>query len=117
MSSDGIVCDFERRSNHVVHNFKMCDSQMLCRIFSSLCESFYGCEILNYYMSYMSNLYVSWRKIIRHIFRLPQRIHNFIASNIGNCVIFCLDCRLCKFIYNLLHNDNLVVKQITEYKC
>ena len=27
-----------------------------------------------------------------------------------------LDRRLCKFIYNLLHNDNLVVKQITEYK-
>ena len=64
----------------------------------------------------MSNLYVSWRKIIRHIFRLPQRTHNFIVSNIGNCVIVRLDRRLCKFIYNLLHNDNLVVKQITEYK-
>ena len=36
--------------------------------------------------------------------------------NIGNCVIVRLDRRLCKFIYNLLHNDNLVVKQITEYK-
>ena len=33
MSSDQIVCDFERRSNHVVHNFKMCNSQTLCRIF------------------------------------------------------------------------------------
>ena len=116
MPSDEIVCDFEIRSNHVVHNFKMCDSQTLCRIFSSHCESFYGCEILNYNMSYMSNLYVSWRKIIRHIFRLPQRTHNFIVSNIGNCVIVRLDRRLCKFIYNLLHNDNLVVKQITEYK-
>ena len=72
--------------------------------------------ILNYNMSYMSNLYVSWRKIIRHIFRLPQRTHNFIVSNIRNCVIVRLDRRLCKFIYNLLHNDNLVVKQIAEYK-
>ena len=59
MSSDEIVCDFGRRSNHVVHNFKMCDSQTLCRIFSSHCECFYGCEILHYNMSYMSNLYVS----------------------------------------------------------
>ena len=33
----------------------------------------YGCEILNYTMSYMSNVYDSWRKIIPHIFRLPQR--------------------------------------------
>ena len=116
MSSDEIVCDSERRSNHVVHNFKMCDSQTLCRIFSLHCESFYGCEILNYNISYMSNLYVSWRKIICYIFRLPQRTHNFIVSNIGNSVIVRLDRRQCKFFYNLLHNDNLVVKQITEYK-
>ena len=52
MSSDQIVCVFERRSNHFVHSFKMCDSQTLCRIFSSHCESFDGCEILKYTMSY-----------------------------------------------------------------
>ena len=94
MSNDEIVCDFERRRNHVGHNFKMCDSQTSCRIFSSHCERFYGCEILNYNMSYMCNLCVSWRKIICHIFRLPQRTHNFIVSSIGNCVIVRLDRRL-----------------------
>ena len=26
MSSDEIVCDFERRSNHVVYDIKMCDN-------------------------------------------------------------------------------------------
>ena len=31
----------------------MCDSQTFCRNFSSHCESFYGCEILNYNMSYI----------------------------------------------------------------
>ena len=99
-----------------MHNFKIYDSQTLCRIFSLHCESFYDCEILKYNMSYMSNLCVSWHKIIRHSFRLPQRNHNFIMSNIRNCVIVCLDRRLCKFIYNLLRHDNLMVKQITEYK-
>ena len=61
------VCDFQRRSNHIVHNFKMCDSQTLSHIFSSHIESFYGCELFNYSMSYMSKLYVSWRKIIHYI--------------------------------------------------
>ena len=43
--------------------------------------------------------------------------HNAIVSNIGNCGIAHLDRRLCKFIYNLLHNNNLMVKQqITWYK-
>ena len=50
------------------------------------------------------------------IIRLSQRTHNFIVSNIRNCVIVLCERRLRKFIYNLLHNDNLVVKQITEYK-
>ena len=100
MSSNEIVCDFERRSNHVVHNFKICDNQTLCRIFSSHCKGFYGCEMLNCNMSYMFNLYVSWREIIRLIFRLSQRTHNFIVSNIGNCVIVRFNGRLCKFIYN-----------------
>ena len=89
---------------------------LICRIFSSHCEYIYSSEMLNYNMSYMSNLYDSWRKIIRQIFRLPQRTHNFIVSVIGNCVIVRLDCRLYKFIYNLLYNDDLVIKQITEYK-
>ena len=46
MSSDEIVCDFERRRHHVVHNLKICDSRTLCRNFSSHCKSFYGCKIL-----------------------------------------------------------------------
>ena len=113
---DELVCDFQRRSNHIVHNFKMCDSQTLCHIFSSHCESFYGCELCNYSMSYMSKLYVSWRKIIRHIYRLSPKTHNYIVSNIGNCIIVRLDRRLCKFIFNLMHNENSVVRQVTTYK-
>ena len=113
---DELVCDFQRRSNHIVHNFKMCDSQTLCHIFSSHCESFYGCELFNYSMSYMSKLYVSWRKIIRHIYRLSPKTHNYIVSNIGNCIIVRLDRRLCKFIFNLMHNENSVVRQVTTYK-
>ena len=38
MSSDDIVCDFERR--YVVHNFKMRDSQTLCRIFLRIAKVF-----------------------------------------------------------------------------
>ena len=36
MSSDETVsCDFERRSNHVVNNFKMCDSLSSNSIFTA----------------------------------------------------------------------------------
>ena len=110
MSSDDIVCDFERHSNHVVHHFKMCDSQTLCRIFSSHCESFYDCELLNYNMLLYVQFVCFMAQCYRHIFKLPQRTHNFIVSNIANCVTIRLDRRLCKLVYNVLHNYNLVVK-------
>ena len=45
MSSGDIVCDFERRNNHIVHNFKMCDSQTLCRIFLRIAKLF---MVVNY---------------------------------------------------------------------
>ena len=70
---DELVCDFERRSNHIIHNFSMCDSFTLKHIFSTYCECFYGCELFNFTKPYMSKLYISWRKIIRYIFRLSPR--------------------------------------------
>ena len=90
---DELVCDFERRSNHIIHTFYMCDSFTLKHIFSTYCESFYGCELFNFMKPYMSKLYISWRKIIRYIFRLSPRT-NYIVSNLGNCIIGRLDRRL-----------------------
>ena len=51
---DELVCDFQRRSNHIGHNFKMCDSQKLCHIFSSHCSH----PSFNYSMSYMSKIFL-----------------------------------------------------------
>ena len=33
-------------------------------------------------------------------------------SNLGNCIIGRLDRRICKYIYNLLHCENITVHQI-----
>ena len=101
---DEHVCDFERRSNHIIQNFSMCDGFTLKHIFSTYCESFYGCELFNFTKPYniMSKLYISWRKIIRYIFRLSPRTHNYIVSNLRNCIIGRLDRRLCKYIYNYI---------------
>lgn len=110
------VNDFERRSNHIIHNFSMCDSFTLRNIFSSHCESFYGCELLNFSKVYMSDIYVSWRKVLRHIFRLSPRTHNYIVSILGNDLVVKLDRRLCKYVYKLIHCDNVLVKNVVKCK-
>ena len=37
-------------------------------------------------------------------------------SNLGNCIIGRLDRKLCKYIYNLLHCENITVQQIMKCK-
>ena len=62
---DELVCDFEII---LFKKFSMYDSFTLKHIFSTYCESFYGCELFNFTKPYMSTLYISWRKILRYIF-------------------------------------------------
>ena len=64
----------------------------------------------------MSKLYISWRYIIRSIFRLSPRTHNYFVSKLGNCIIGRLDRRLCKYKYNLLHCENITVQKIVKCK-
>ena len=64
----------------------------------------------------MSKLYILWRKIIRYIFRWSSRTHNYIVSNLGNCITGRLDRRPCKYIYNLLHCEHITVQQIVKCK-
>ena len=55
---DTFVCDFERRSMHIIHNFSICDIFTLKHIFSTYCESLYGCELSNFTKTYVKIVYV-----------------------------------------------------------
>ena len=112
---EGMVSDFYRRSNHVISNFKMCDSFTLRNLHASYCTSFYGIELYDFSKGYMSDLFV-WRKCIRRIYSIPYRTHNFIVSYLGHCLIIQLHRRLAKYMYNLLHHCNPVVHSIVNHK-
>ena len=66
----------------------MCDTVTLKRIISAYNERFHGCELYYKTRDFMSQLYVSWRKIVLSI-QLSPRAHNYIVSNLGNCIMYC----------------------------
>ncbi len=115
-NSDEMVANFYMRSNQVRANFRMCDSFTLNDLHSTYCTSFYGIELYDFNKDYVNDIYVAWRKCIRQIFRLPYRAHNYIVSNLSYCIIERLDRRLAKYIYNLLHCDNNLVRSIVNSK-
>ena len=94
----------------------MCDSVTRNNLHSTYCTSFYGIELYNFNEDYIDDVYIAWRKCIRLIYRLPYQAHNFIVSNLDYCIIERLDRRLAKYIYNLLHSPNIMLKSIITSK-
>ena len=88
------VYTFYQKSNHVISDFRMLDSFSLHKLHSTYCMSLYGCELFNYNSNYISELYVAWRKVIRKIFKLPIRTHNYIVCGNVESVNIILDRRI-----------------------
>ena len=49
-------------------------------------------------------------------FQGPTRTHNYIIYKLGNNLVWRLDGRLDKYIYNLMHSDNITVQCIVKCK-
>ena len=69
-------------------------------------HSLYGYEIWNYNSGYISEMFIAWRKIMRKLFKLPNRTHNYIVCGIVECISIKLDRRLAKFVYSMFNSRN-----------
>ena len=61
-------------------------------------------------------IYVAWRKVIRKLFKLPYRTHNYLVCSIAECIAVKLDRRLTKFVYFMVNSKNSnVCKSIAHF--
>ena len=65
------VNDLNCRLNNFLADFSHCDSKTL----SVECMNVYGSQIRAYNKTCLNKFYVSWRKAIRRIWKLPYRAH------------------------------------------
>ena len=75
-------------------------------------HSLYGYEIWNYNSGYISEMFIAWRKILRKLFKLPNRTHNYIVCGIVECISIKLDRRLAKFVYSMFNSRNKLIHQL-----
>ena len=73
----------------------------------------YGCELWNIMDFDVDKFYVAWRKVKRHIWKLPNTAHNRIIHNIASNIHIILEKRLIKFIHSALNGSD-VCKQFTQ---
>ena len=60
---------------------------------------------------------VSWRKLVRRLWKIPYRTHNNLVNLINKCdSIKCiLETRCVQFLWNLFHSDNVLFSRIIRY--
>ena len=61
------VCDFYQRSNSVISDFGICDSETLDKIQFTFYMPMYGCELWKIMDSDVDKFYIAWRKVKRHM--------------------------------------------------
>ena len=83
---------------------------------SSFCNSFYDIEFYKFKKAPLINVYTAWRKCMRVIFCRLNTTHNYIISNLYYDIVERLHRRLVKFIYNLLHTNNVIGQSIVNRK-
>ena len=54
----------------------------------------------------MLDLYTAHSKVIRHISRIPERTHNWIVIKLAGDLVWRLDRKIAKFIFNMVNYDS-----------
>ena len=73
------ICDLYQRSNRVISDFRVCDSNALDSLHRTYGMHMYSCELWDLNCNYIKDLKVAWRKIKRRIWRLLCRANNAIV--------------------------------------
>ena len=78
------IAYFNRKKNVLLYSFHNVSTNCLYKIFISICMSLYGCQLWDVSHKYTNNFFVTWRKAIRRMFKLPYRTHSCLLHLIIN---------------------------------
>ena len=112
------IADPNIKSNNPMAEFSFSNSSTLSVLFKSYCMNIYRTTLWRYNNhSNIDHFCVSWRKIVRRLWKTPYRTHNSLDHLINNCVsIDCiLEKRDAKFLWNLFNSDNVLFRRIIRY--
>ena len=112
------IADLNIKSNNLLAEFSFSNSSNLSVLFKSYCMNIYGSTLWRYNNdSNIDTFCVSWRKIVRRLWKTPYRTHNSLVHLINNCVsIDCILEKKCvKFLWNLFNSENVLFRRIIRY--
>ena len=104
--------------NKLLANLGSLPSSTLNVLFQSYCSSFYGSQLWDLSSKYINDIYISWQKGMRRIWKLPYQTHRYLLpylspSNLHVETHFIF--RFLKLYESMLHNTNSDVSFIAHH--
>ena len=96
-----VIVHLFKKMNIWIADFSIHDSIIYCM-------NFFGCELWNYNSRYIKDIYISWHKGVRKLFRLPYRTHNYLVSGMAENISVKLDSRLIQFVHFMITSSTVL---------
>ena len=102
-------------SKYLLFPLKLPLSKRICPK-DSYCMTVYCSQIWAFNKTYLNKFYVTWRKAIRRIWKLPYRTHNNLFHLINLClpIDVTLEKRCINYIGNLINGENNLYDSISK---
>ena len=110
------LADLNIKSNNLLADFSFSNSSTLSVLFKSYRMNIYGSTLWRYINhSNVDNFCVSWRKIVRRLWKTPIKTHNSLVHLINKFDSCILKKRCVKFLWRLFNSDNALFSRIIRY--
>ena len=106
-----------RQINDVLCYFGKLDFSVKLNLLYSFCSSFYGCELWNLRCDKLDRIYVSWRRALKNIWKLPMNTHtNIVYALCGRRTVETeIMLRTLHFSLRCINSDNNIVRYIARH--
>ena len=96
--------------------FKLAPHSIKYKSFKSLCSSLYGFLPRDVSAKSINKSYISWRKRVRQVYKLPYRTHNNLLRLISKDqpIVVQLHPRIMKYVMSNLKSTNSLVRISTK---
>ena len=111
------MCQEIMSKTNMLHcTFSRLPVDALYQLFRTYCTPLYGCHLLDFTSRDCERLFVTWRKAIRFLFKLPPTTHCALLPLICHDIPFDLQLhrRVAKFFSSCINSSNLIVRSCAE---
>ena len=111
---DRNIRDLYMNFNLLLAQFSHVNVDIKYTLFKSFCLSMYGSQLWNFESELCEKFYVTWRKCVRRLFKLPQRAHCNLLHHICEDIPIeaQLHCRFGNFLNSCLQSKNDLIKTV-----